>query len=145
MSPVAVSIRCSSGQDPIKTFSIWSERKRVPRSLLPIPRVPLAKRRRFSFVSQHLCQSSAGLIAFSLLRDPTRHRVLLHACSDSQLCMQLCDLLVHRGRQLVHPTTERASLLPPSLEESSYLLRTGKLNASFPFPFASLLRILFIF
>lgn len=54
----------------------------VPRSLLPIPKVPLAKRRRFSFVSQHPCQSSAWLIPFNLLRDPTGHRVLLHPCSD---------------------------------------------------------------
>lgn len=39
----------------------------VPRGLLPIPRVPVAKRRS-AFLSQHPCQSSAWLIAFNLLR-----------------------------------------------------------------------------
>lgn len=49
------------------------KRGAVPRSLLPIPRVPCAKRR-FSFVTQHSSQSSARLI--NLLRDPSGHRVL---------------------------------------------------------------------
>lgn len=115
----------------------------VPRSLLPIPRVPLANRRRFSFVSQHFCQSSARLIVFSVFGDPTRLWVLLHPCSVLQLCMQLCDLLVHRGVQLMHPTTERAPLLPSSLEKSNYLLRTGKLKASLLFLLAGLLRLTF--
>lgn len=69
MSPVPVSLCCSSGKDPIKTFFHMEGKKRgaVPRSLLPIPRVPCAKRR-FSFVTQHPSQSSARLI--NLLKDP---------------------------------------------------------------------------
>lgn len=43
----------------------------------------------------------------------------------------------------MHPTTERAPLLPSSLEKSNYLLRTSKLKASLLFPLAGLLRLTF--
>lgn len=117
----------------------------VPRSLLLIPRVPFAKRRRFSFVSHHPCQSSAWLIAFNLLRDPSGHQILLHPGSDHGHAQRAgshwCQVVDNR----CIPSLETAPPLAASLEKSNSFLRNGKLKISLPSPFSDLPRLLFIF